>query len=515
MSARLVKTTLLATLVLGIGAAGGYWFAQQSLSLAPEMAMAAERTEAADERKVLYWYDPMVPQQKFDQPGKSPFMDMQLVPRYADEGGDSAAVSIDASVTQNLGMRLASVTRGALANSLEAVGNLTFNSRDIAVVQARTGGFVERVYARAPEDLLEAGAPLADLLVPEWVSAQEEYLALRDAGDPALLAAARQRLRLAGMPAALIARFERSGKVQALWTVTSPIAGVLQQLEVREGMNLTAGDTLATINGLRSVWLDVAVPEAEALGLHQGQVVEARLPAFPGEVLSGSIEAILPQANLDSRTLRVRVVLDNPDGRLRPGLTAQVRLVRPAERDALFVPSEAVIRSGRRALVMLAEGEGRYRPVEVRLGQEAAGSTQILEGLEEGQQVVASGQFLLDSEASLRGIMAQELGAPAAEVKLQPALHEAEGQIDAIEDDGVMLTHGPFKTLGMPGMSMLFPVADAALLEGFKPGDRVRVGVRADDEGMQIERIEHLAPTPQETRPQATSGHDGHQEAQP
>nr|WP_298116459.1 efflux RND transporter periplasmic adaptor subunit [uncultured Pseudomonas sp.] len=510
MNARLVKTTLLATLVLGIGAAGGYWFARQSMSQGPEMAVAAEEPSAADERKVLYWYDPMVPQQKFDQPGKSPFMDMQLVPRYADEGGDSAAVSIDASITQNLGMRLAPVTREALTNSLEATGNLTFNNRDIAVVQARSGGFVERVYARAAEDLLEAGAPLADLLVPEWVAAQEEYLALRDAGDPALLAAARQRLRLAGMPPESIARFERSGKVQALWTVTSPIAGVLQQLDVREGMTLAAGAPLATINGLRSVWLDVAVPEAEAQGLRRGQRVEARLPAFPGEVLEGSIEAILPQANLDSRTLRVRVELDNPDGRLRPGLTAQVRLTRPDQGDGLFVPSEAVIRSGRRALVMLAEGEGRFRPVEVRLGREVAGNSQILEGLEEGQQVVASGQFLLDSEASLRGILVQGLGAPATEVKLQPALHEAEGQIDAIEEDGVMLTHGPFKTLGMPGMSMLFPVADTALLEGFKPGDRVRVGVRADDEGMQIERIEHLSPTAQQG-----SEHKGHQEAQP
>ena len=510
MSARLVKNTLLATLVLAVGAAGGYWFAQQSMSGGHNPAIAPAEAGTTGERQVLYWYDPMMPQQQFDQPGKSPFMDMQLVPRYAEEGGGSAAISIDASITQNLGMRLATVTRGALNDSLEAVGYLTFNSRDIAVVQARTGGFVERVYARAPEDLLEAGAPLADLLVPAWVSAQEDYLALRDAGDPALLAAARQRLRLAGMPAAQIARFERSGKVQALWTVTSPIAGVLQELNVREGMNLMAGETLATINGLRSVWLEVAVPEAEALGLHPGQVVEARLPAFPGEVLSGRIEAILPQANLDSRTLRVRVALDNPDGRLRPGLTAQVRLARSAQSDMLLVPSEAVIRSGRRALVMLAEGEGRYRPLEVRLGQEAAGNTQILEGLEEGQQVVASGQFLLDSEASLRGIPVQELGAPAAEVKLQSALHEAEGQIDAIEDDGVMLTHGPFKTLGMPGMSMLFPVADEALLEGFKPGDRVRVGVRADDEGMRIERIERLHPVPE-----ATPSHNGHKEAQP
>ncbi|MDO9619051.1 MAG: efflux RND transporter periplasmic adaptor subunit [Pseudomonas sp.] len=507
MSTAIAKGALLATLVLGIGAAGGYWFAQQSMGGGHNMASAPAEAGAASERQVLYWYDPMMPQQQFDQPGKSPFMDMQLVPRYAEEGGSSAAVSIDASITQNLGMRLATVTRGALNDSLEAVGNLTFNSRDVAVVQARTSGFVERVYARAPEDLLEAGAPLADLLVPAWVSAQEDYLALRDAGDPALLAAARQRLRLAGMPAALIARFERRGTVQTLWTVTSPIAGVLQELNVREGMNLMAGDTLATINGLRSVWLDVAVPEAEALGLHPGQEVEARLPAFPGEVLGGSIEAILPQANLDSRTLRVRVLLDNPDGRLRPGLTAQVRLARLAERDVLLVPSEAVIRSGRRALVMLATGEGRYRPLEVRLGQEAAGNTQILEGLEEGQQVVASGQFLLDSEASLRGIEVQALGQPAAEVTLQSALHEAEGQIDGIEDEGVMLTHGPFKTLGMPGMSMLFPLADEALLEGLQVGDRVRVGVRADDEGMRIERIERLSPAAQDDH--------GHDEVQP
>ena len=350
---------------------------------------------------------------------------------------------------------------------------------------------------------MEAGAPLAGLLVPAWVSTQEDYLALRTAGDSGLLSAARQRMRLAGMPPALIAQVERSGRLQPLWTVTSPIGGVLQQLDVREGMTLAAGQTLATINGLRTVWLEVAVPEAEGSGLSEGQQVEARLPALPGEVLNGRIAAILPQANLDSRTLRVRVELANPDGRLRPGLTAQVRLTRPAARDALLVPSEAVIRSGRRALVMLAEAEGRYRPVEVRLGAEGEAQVEVLEGLAEGQQVVASGQFLLDSEASLRGIAVQGLGQAAAEVKLEAALHEAEGQIDDIDDDGVMLSHGPFKTLGMPGMSMSFPLASPALLEGFKVGDKVKVGVRADDNGLLIERLEHLPSMddPQQVQP--------------
>lgn len=493
MNARIWKGAVLTGLVLAIGAAGGYWFAQPLRHAEPEPAKA-QQVPAEEQREVLYWYDPMVPQQKFDQPGKSPFMDMQLVPRYADESGDSAAVSIDPSVTQNLGMRLTSVTRESLASELEVFGSLTFNSRDVAVVQARSGGFVERVYRRAPEDLLAAGDPLVDLLVPEWTAVQEEFLALRDLGDTALLAAARQRLRLAGMPQQLIERVERSGKVQPLWTVTSPIAGVLQALDVREGMTLAAGQSLARINGLSSVWLEVAVPEAQTTGVSLGQKVEARLPAFPGEVLDGKVGAFLPQANLDSRTVRLRVELDNTDGRLRPGMTAQVRLTRPSKQSALFVPNEAVIRTGRRALVMLAEAEGRYRPVEIRLGREFADKAEVLQGLEEGQQVVASGQFLLDSEASLRGVQAQALGQPMP--MAQPALHESEGRIDAIDEDGLLLTHGPFKTLGMPGMTMTFPLADPALREGLEVGDRVRFGVRETDDGLLIERLHKLEVQP-------------------
>ena len=493
MKTRIWKGALLTGLALAIGAAGGYWFAQPLVEAGASMANAQE-SSAPDEREVLYWYDPMYPQQKFDQPGKSPFMDMELVPRYAGEASDSAAVSIDPSVVQNLGMRLATVTREHSVTELEVVGNLAFNSRDVAVVQARSGGFVERVYRRAPEDLLVAGAPLADLLVPEWAAVQEEFLALREVGERALLDAARQRLRLAGMPQSLIERVERSGKVQALWTVTSPIAGVLQELNVREGMTLAAGQPLATVNGLSSVWLDVAVPEAEAGGVQLGQPVEAYLPAFPGEVLAGKVSAFLPQANLDSRTLRVRVELDNPAGRLRPGMTAKARLSRPSEQNALYVPNEAVIRTGRRALVMLVEGEGRYRPVEVRLGQERTDKAEIVEGLEEGQQVVASGQFLLDSEASLRGVLAQDLASPDAQP--MQALHEAEGKVVEIDNDSVTLAHGPFKTLGMPGMTMTFPLADPTLLEGVQAGDSIHVGVRETDDGLLIERLDKLEVQP-------------------
>ena len=347
----------------------------------------------------------MYPQQKFDKPGKSPFMDMQLVPRYAEGAADSAAVQIDPRVAQNLGVRLATVTRGVLASTLELSGILAFNERDVAVVQARAGGFVERVYDRAPGDVLKAGAPLADLLIPEWAAAQEEFLALRRSADASLLAAARQRLRLSGMPAGLIAQMERSGRAQSVMTVTSPIGGVVQTLDVREGMTMAAGQSLARINGLDRLWLQVAVPQAQGAALAVGQAVESRFFGLPEQTVKGTVSAILPAIAGDSRTVQVRVELPNTDGTLRPGMTAQVRLAQSSAQSVLQVPSEALIRTGKRTLVMLAEEGGHYRPVDVEVGAENQEMTVIRSGLQEGQQVVASGQFLLDSEASLRGII--------------------------------------------------------------------------------------------------------------
>lgn len=385
---------LLAVALLGGGLGAGYWLAQAP---APVAAIA--------DKPALYWYDPMYPQQKFDKPGKSPFMDMQLVPRYAEGAADSAAVQIDPRVAQNLGVRLATVTRGVLASTLELSGILAFNERDVAVVQARAGGFVERVYDRAPGDVLKAGAPLADLLIPEWAAAQEEFLALRRSADASLLAAARQRLRLSGMPAGLIAQMERSGRAQSVMTVTSPIGGVVQTLDVREGMTMAAGQSLARINGLDRLWLQVAVPQAQGAALAVGQAVESRFFGLPEQTVKGTVSAILPAIAGDSRTVQVRVELPNTDGTLRPGMTAQVRLAQSSAQSVLQVPSEALIRTGKRTLVMLAEEGGHYRPVDVEVGAESQEMTVIRSGLQEGQQVVASGQFLLDSEASLRGII--------------------------------------------------------------------------------------------------------------
>ncbi|QRY77305.1 efflux RND transporter periplasmic adaptor subunit [Pseudomonas sp. PDNC002] len=478
------KTSALLAIALSAGGAGGYWYALRQHAPAAETV-----TSTTPERKPLYWYDPMVPQQHFDAPGKSPFMDMALVPRYADEGEVGVStVRIAPGIQQNLGMRLATVTHGRLDRRLRVTGLLTFNDRDVALLQARAGGFVERTYALAPGDVVKAGAPVADVLVPEWAALQEEFLALRGASEPALLAAARQRLLLSGMPASLVAQITRSGRTRPVITLTSPIAGVIRELDVRTGMTLSAGAPLARINGLGQVWLEAAVPETQAGGLNIGQSVDARLPAFPDRPVTGTLASILPENDQQSRTLRLRIELPNPDGQLRPGMTAEVSLDLAGQADVLQIPSEAVIRTGKRNLVMLAEDQGRFRPVEVRLGQENDGLVAVLAGLAEGQRIVSSGQFLIDSEASLKGIEARTEEVPQA-TTTAPTVHEAEGRIVAIGAQGLTISHGPFNTLGMPGMTMTFPLARPGLADGMKVGERIRFGVSQGDAGLVIEQV--------------------------
>ncbi len=392
--------------------AGGIGFGLGHLSGSKPAPAAASTPAAPGARPVLYWYDPMRPEQHFDRPGKSPFMDMQLTPKYADEGPPrGAGVQINPATAQGLGMRLASVQRGEFAQSLDVTGVLDFNQRDVAIVQARAAGFVQRVYARAPGDVVGAGAPIVDLLVPSWGGAQAEYLAVRAAGDPALEAAARQRLRLLGMSDGLIEQVTKTGRAHGVITVTTPGGGAIQTLDVRAGMTVTMGQTLAQVAGLSTVWLTAAVPEALSGQVRVGAAARAELAAFPGEVFAGRVTAILPTTQADSRTLQVRIELANRNGRLKPGMFANVHLGGEAH-PALFVPSEAVIRTGKRAVVMLAGEGGRFEPVEVSLGREDADRTEILAGLAEGQKVVASGQFLIDSEASLSGLQVRRL-APA------------------------------------------------------------------------------------------------------
>jgi membrane fusion protein, copper/silver efflux system len=463
----------LAVLALGValGWAGARW---RGASHPTETAAAAS---APVERKVLYWYDPMVPTQRFDKPGKSPFMDMQLVPRHADEADAGASgVAISPQAQQALGLRLARVERRAVGVAVAAVGTVQLNDREVSIVQSRTAGFVERVYARAPGDVVAAGAPLVDLLNPEWLGAQQEYLAVKATNDAALVAAARQRLALLGMPAALLERVERSGQPVALQTITAPIGGVITELTVRTGMTVAPGITLARINGLATVWLEAALPEALAAVVRPGQAVEARFPALPGEVVKGRVAVVLPEASRETRTLRVRIELPNPGQRLKAGLFAQVNL-HSAPREALVVPAEAVIRTGKRTLVYVSEAPGRYRPVEVEIGEQADDLIVVRGGLTDGQQVVASGQFLVDSEASLQGVLARAAvsatgtaSAAAAAAPAGIAEYRARGVVIEVTADSITLEHEPVRALKWPAMTMPFKLVDRSLVKGLRKG---------------------------------------------
>lgn len=470
--------------LLALGTAAGWWWSQRTMA---SMGMGASAPTGAQQGKVLYWYDPMYPQQKFDKPGKSPFMDMELVPKYADGNGESIGVKIDPTIAQNLGMRLAPVVKISLASQIDATGVIGFNERDVAIVQSRAAGFVERVAPLAPGDVVKAGQALVDVQVPEWLAAQYEFLALKSAGDSALLVAARDRLRSLGMSTSMIHLLESTGQPQARFTITAPIGGVIQSLDVRNGMTLIAGQALIRINGLSTVWLEVAVPEALAAQVEPGAPATAVIASLAAPV-AGKVAAIVPVLNDASRSLRVRVEFPNAKGQLRPGQSAQVTLGNTSKESALAVPAEAVIRTGKRSLVMVAAEGGRYAPVEVTLGREVGDRIVIKSGLAEGQQVVVSGQFLLDSEASLKGITAPAPAAKPAAV----SLHEADARIVAFSDQEIILAHGPFKTLSMPGMTMPFALANRELTQGFQKGDRVRVGVRETDSGLVVERLQKL-----------------------
>jgi Cu(I)/Ag(I) efflux system membrane fusion protein len=282
---------------------------------------------------------------------------------------------------------------------------------------------------RAPLDPVRKGQPLAELYVPDWVAAQEEYLSARRIGARAdakgladLADAAAQRMRLAGMTDEQIRAVEASGKVQPRLTVTAPLGGVVGEISAREGMTVMAGAPLFRINGLSTVWVNAEVPEASAAQVRRGNRVEARTPAVPGAIFRGKVSAILPEVNPATRTLKARIELANARGQLAPGMFVTVKFAPAARRDVLLVPSEAVIQTGKRSVVIVAQGDGKFAPADVEVGLDSDGQTEIRKGLALGQKVVVSGQFLIDSEASLKGTETRMGGATQPEAAVEGAM---------------------------------------------------------------------------------------------
>ena len=475
--------TITAVVVVA-AAVGGYWFGHERMMSTPTStsdASAGGVVQDGSGKQVLYWFDPMYPQQKFDKPGKSPFMDMQLVPKYAGDGGDAGSVSISPQVVQNLGVRTAQAKSGALEQRFEAVGSVAYNERGVVQIQARAAGFVEKLHARAPLDPVKKGAPLVEILYPEWAAAQEEYLLLRKsaAQDMAGLSqAARQRLLLLGMSEGEVAALEREGTTRARITLHSPISGVIAELGVRDGMTVTPGSPLFRIVDLSTVWVNAEVPEAQAAWLRPGSAVEARVAAYPETTFEGRVGAILPEVTAATRTLRARIELKNPESRLKPGMFATLVFRGQPGKDVVLVPSEAVIRTGSRDVVILAFGDGKFRSVPVEVGVEAGGQSEIRKGVQAGDAVVLSGQFLIDSEASLGATLSRLEGAPPTTGTV--SVHKSRGKVSAVDAKAgrVELDHEPIPAMQWPAMHMGFVVEDRAQLSDLKPGDVVEFEVR-------------------------------------
>ncbi|MEM5426949.1 efflux RND transporter periplasmic adaptor subunit [Cupriavidus oxalaticus] len=487
------RLKIAAACLVMVGAAGyaGYRLgASQQVVASPDAGTTdkAGKIDPQTGRRVLYWHDPMVPGQRFDKPGKSPFMDMQLVPVYADgDGGSQSGVTIDSRVAQNLGIRTAEVKAGRIGTVLEAPGSVSIDERSIQVIQARTTGFVQHVGVRATLDPVRRGQTLVSLYSPDWVAAQEEYLAVSrlPSGVQAELAgAAKARMLQAGMTPAQAEAVARSGKVQPAQGIPSPLDGVVTEIAVREGMTVSPGMTLFRLADLSQVWVIAEVPEAQSRQVAPGLAVAVSAPAVP-EPVTGRVDAILPDVNAATRTIKVRIVLPNKERRLVPGMFASVRFDSADRQDVLQIPSEAVIHAGQRIIVMVDAGQQGYVPTEIRTGRESGGMVEVISGLRAGQRVVASGQFLIDSDASLRGTLgrmtpASDASAPVAAAKE----HEGTGRIESVNADGLTISHGPISSAQWGAMTMDFATQDAALLKGLKPGDRIRFHFRLDQDGV-------------------------------
>jgi Cu(I)/Ag(I) efflux system membrane fusion protein len=477
-----------AWMVIGVtavaGALGFGWWLGRSTSPPQAQTLAAAPAPAASaQRRVLYWHDPMVPGVRFDKPGKSPFMDMPLVPVYA-EADPGAGVRVEARLQQSLGLRTAAVRRGTITSSFDAVGTVQFDERLGVAVATRVAGYVERLAVRAPMERVHAGQPLVTLFAPEWLGPVNEWLALQRAGVPDdVVAAARERLRAMSIPEDLIRESERSGHAQARVTLAAPADGVVVELNVRQGAAVAAGSTLFRIAGLDRVWAVADVPESEAVRLRRGQRVVAALQADPGQAFEGELREILPQVSGSTRTLQARFEVANRAGRLVPGMLLKLRIEGPSG-SGLLVPAEAVIRTGTRAVAIVRRGDGGFEPREVTLGAEAGDDVEIARGLGEGDVVVVSGQFLVDSEARLRSALdamsaasmpsaAQGAGA-VAPTAAAAAVHVAEGRVERLEPGTITISHGAIESLRWPPMTMGFerPAPDA--FAEIRPGDRVR-----------------------------------------
>ena len=378
-----------------------------TLLLSP-VALAAD-----DEGEILYWVAPMDANYRRDKPGKSP-MGMDLVPVYADAGeSDGSSVNIAPEVVQNLGIRTATAERSRLWRGIDTVGYVDYDESKVSHIHLRTEGWIENLTVQSEGERVSRGDRLFDLYSPELVNAQEEFIQALNVGNKGLIGASRDRLKALGIPGSHVKQLEKHRKASQNIPVYAPQDGVVFSLSVREGMFIKPATRVMSLADLSSVWLLAEIFESQADWVKVGQPADVNLSFLPGRTWEGKVEYIYPSLDPKTRTLKARLRFDNPDEALKPNMYANVRIYGGAKEDVIVIPVEALIRTGRESRVIIALGEGRFASRIVTAGIESGDWVEILAGIEPGDEVVTSGQFLIDSEASLKASMTRMQGTAA------------------------------------------------------------------------------------------------------
>ena len=408
--------------LLGIGVglgAGAVWWLRAPAAAPSAKSTATHSQEGTPKgRHILYWAAPMNPKIHSDHPMKDS-MGMAYIPVYASSPNaqKGSGLSIDPRLAQNLGVRLVDVQRRQMGHAIHTVGTVAVDENRVYSVNPRFSGWVERLNVRAVGDPVQRGQVLAEIYSPELYSAQQEYLiARRQYGtteDPALLAAAKAKLRLLGMPEDEIAALARRGAAARDVPLMAPASGVVESLDVRQGGYVSPQTKIYAIANLDRVWVNVALYSSQLPWVRIGNPVRLHLPAYPGKAWEGRLNFLYPTLDAKNRTVTARLSFPNPGGKLRPGTYATATILASPE-ETLAVPSSAVLRTAQGDYVMLGEGQGHFLPVQVALGPEADGWVAIDKGLKVGDQVVESAQFLLYSESQFQSVKARMLGGNTA-----------------------------------------------------------------------------------------------------
>lgn len=366
---------------------------------------SGEDTTSTGESKPLYWVAPMDPEFRSDEPGKSP-MGMTLVPVYAEDEQDEGVVRISPAVMNNLGVRTAPVQYGPLAPVIETVGYFEYNEENVAHIHTRAPGWIQNLYALTEGEYVRAGELLFEIFSPTLVNAQEEYLSAARGGNAGLVAASEERLLALGVPGNEIAELKRTRKMRQRLRHLAEFDGFIAHLGVREGMYVTEATEVMSLADLSTVWLIAEVFQRQGGLVSEGQAAWATVESYPGETWNGMVEFVYPALDPVTRTLRARLRFDNPGFALRPNMFARVTIEGPAH-DTHSVPRSALIRGERLNRVVLDLGDGRFRAQAVTPGFESGDRVAIIKGLEAGQSVVTSAQFLIDSESNLDSALAK------------------------------------------------------------------------------------------------------------